>query len=361
MTRSTPFFRAQAGVAALVVGAFTLTACGGTQDAAADGGSGCNGQEVSVGITNSASDAPFYVADQKGYFEDAGLKVEFLPFDSAAKMIAPLGAGQLDVGAGAPSAGFYNAVSRDVNLRIVADKGSMPENYGYMPLLVRKELVDSGKVQDIGDLKGLKVAEPAQATATSSTLSTMLGSAGLGYDDVQHEYIGVGEHPAAFANGAIDAALTTEPSATVAEQQGDVVRLATPPDFYDNQQLAVVLYSDAFAKDDAEAAQCFMDAYLKGARDYDEAFVEGELTGEAGDEVAGIVAEATGLDEELYRQIVPNYVDPDGTVNMDSLKQDYAFFDKQGYLEGSVQVDDIVDDSFAQAAVDKLGEFEGNG
>jgi NitT/TauT family transport system substrate-binding protein len=363
MTHTQSFRRLQIAAAGLALGSFTLAGCSSDSssgdDAAAAGG--CNGEEVSVGMTSSASDAPFYIADEKGYFQDNGLTVEFVPFDSAAKMIAPLGGGQLDVGAGAPSAGFYNAVARDVNLRVVADKGSMPEHYGYMPLLVRKDLVDTGKVQDIGDLAGLKIAEPAEATATSSTLATMLDSAGLGYDDVNHEFIGFGEHSAAFSNEAIDAALTTEPSATVAVEQGVAVRLATPPDFYENQQLAVVLYSETFAQDRPEVAQCFMSAYLQGARDYDKAFVEGELTGKAGDEVASIVSAATGLEEDLYRKIVPNFVDPNGAVNLDSMKKDYAFFEEQGFLESSVEIEDIVDPSFAEAAVEELGAFEGNG
>lgn len=342
--------------------ALLVAGCGGGDAGASASGNGCDGNEVSVGITSSASDAPFYVAKDKGYFEDEGLSVDFVPFDSAAKMIAPLGGGQLDVGAGAPSAGFYNAVSRDVNLRIVADKGSMPENYGYMPLMVRTELFDSGQVTSIEDLEGLKIAEPAQATATSSTLSTMLGSAELSYDDVQHEFIGFSSHVAAFQNGAIDASLTTEPSATIAEQEGVAVRLATPPEFYDNQQLAVVLYSATFADEDADAAQCFMDAYLKGARDYVSAMDGGQLaSGPEGEEIAKIVSEATGLEPELYKKITPNYVEPNGHVNVESLEKDYEFFKDQGFLEGSVEIADIVDPSFAEKSVENLGEFTADG
>ncbi len=61
-----------------------------------------------------------------------GIDVEFTSFDSAAKMIAPLGTGQLEVGAGSPTAGFYNAVARGLDVRMVADKGSMPPGYGYL-------------------------------------------------------------------------------------------------------------------------------------------------------------------------------------------------------------------------------------
>jgi NitT/TauT family transport system substrate-binding protein len=346
-------------VATLAVTTLLATGCGGggTSSTGASAGDGCKDKTVTVGITRSASDAPFYIAQEKGYFAKQGVTAKFTPFDSAAKMIPPLGAGQLDVGAGAPSAGFYNAVARDVRLRIVADKGSMPKGFGYMPLLVRKDLVDSGKVKTVADLKGLKLAEPAQATATASTAAVILASAGLKYDDVQHEYLGFPEHVTAFGNKAIDASMTTEPSATVAEQRGVAVRLATPPDFYDNQQLAVLVYGGEFAEKQRALGTCFMTAYLQGARDYVSALEDGKVTGSGADEVVRIVTDATGLKPELYRSIVANYVDPDGAVNVESLRRDYDFFDQQGWLEAKTSVDELVDPSFARAAVKDLGPF----
>lgn len=353
-----PIIRAAgAGMATLAASAL-LAGCGGSSSGA---GESCTGQKVTVGITSSASDAPLFIAQKKGHFQQEGLTVAFQPFDSAAKMIAPLGAGQLDVGAGAPSAGFYNAVSRGLRMRIVADKGSMPKGYGYMPVMVRKELHDSGKVKTAADLRGLKVAEPAQATATSSTLAAYLETAGLKYDDVEHEYIGFSQHITAFQNGAIDASLTTEPSATVAEQAGVAVRVATPPDFYDKQQLAVLLYSGDFAER-KNVATCFMTAYLKGARDYMAVYDEGKLIeGAEGDEIVDIVTGETGLKESVYRKSVPNYVDPDGTVNVASLKRDYAFFKRQGLLEVDVDVEKMVDPSFAKAAAAELGDPQNAG
>src|SRR3954447_5982082 len=54
-------------------------------------------QNVRVGIVNSSTDVPFFIADAKGYFKEEGLSV-VLPFDAGAKMIAFLGSGDLDVG-----------------------------------------------------------------------------------------------------------------------------------------------------------------------------------------------------------------------------------------------------------------------
>src|SRR5438105_15582797 len=97
---------------------------------------------VRVGITNVSTDVGFFIAHKKGYFRDEGLNVVFTEFNSAAKMIAPLGTGQLDVGGGTVSAGLYNAVARRIDIKIVADKGSIKPGYGISSLVVRKDQVD---------------------------------------------------------------------------------------------------------------------------------------------------------------------------------------------------------------------------
>src|SRR5262245_14609435 len=48
---------------------------------------------VRVGIANASSDVGLFIAHKKGYFKAEGLNVSFVPFDSGARMVAPLGAG----------------------------------------------------------------------------------------------------------------------------------------------------------------------------------------------------------------------------------------------------------------------------
>lgn len=328
--------------------ALPLSACGGDSEA---GATSCEGAKVTTGIVNSLSDAILLIADDKGYFTDQGLEVTMTKFDSAAKMIPLLGSGQLDVGAGAPSAGLYNAVARDINLKIVADKGELVTDYDYMPLLVRKDLVDSGKVKSISDLEGLKVAEPAEGTATSSTLNSVLESVGLAYDDVTHEYLGFPDQVAAFENGSIDAAMTTEPTATTIVDSGAAVRFADSTEQYNNQQLAVALYSSDFAEQRSAAAQCFMDAYVKASQDYAAAVEGGHWNGEGADEVLRIVSERVGMPVEQIKKTVPSYVSPTAEVNVESLTKDYEFFKAQGWLEGDdLDVSDLIDSSFVEKA-----------
>ncbi|MFE7223475.1 ABC transporter substrate-binding protein [Nocardioides sp. NPDC057577] len=333
---------------ALSFGAITVAGCG----TSATGATSCVGVEVEAGITNSLSDALLFIAQDKGYFTEEGLEVKLRPFKSAGEMVPYLAAGHLAVGAGAPSAGFYNGIARDIDIKIVADKGQLVTNHDYMPLLVRKELVDSGKVKSIRDLEGLSVAEPAPGTATSSTLAALLETEGLAYNDVSHMFLGFPDHVAALQNGSIDASLTTEPAATKALSSGAAVKLADSTTVYNNQQLAVLLYSGDFPKEQGKAAQCFMNAYAHAARDYSAAVEGGRWAGAGADEIASIIGANIKTDPEAVKKTVPSYVNPDASLNVESLKKDYDFFVKQGLYTGTshIDFDALVDTSYVDRA-----------
>jgi ABC-type nitrate/sulfonate/bicarbonate transport system substrate-binding protein len=114
--------------------------------------------KVWLGVPNAATDVGYFVAHARGYFRDEGLDVEIIPFDSAARMIAPMASGDLQVAAGGPSAGLYNGVARGMDIRMVSDKSKNVVHRSSVHILVRKELMESGRVKTIADLKGLKYA-----------------------------------------------------------------------------------------------------------------------------------------------------------------------------------------------------------
>lgn len=315
-------------------------------------------EPVRVGLVNASSDVGFFIADKKGYFREEGLVVVFTPFSSAAKMVAPLGAGQLDVGGGAPSAGLFNAVARGIHIKIVADKGSLPPGYGFLQLQVRKDLVDSGRFKSLKDLKGMKIAGSGLGTVSTSTLNEILIKAGLKIGDVERVYMGFPQQVMALQNNAVDAAMITEPSATKAVQSGAAVKVIGGDEAYPNQQLAVVLYSGSFALERPEAAHRFMRAYLRGVRDYNDALKDGRIAGANATEIISILTEYTQIkDPNVYRVITPNACSPNGMVNEVSLNNDLQFFKNEGLIQGKVSVGQVVDHSFVEAALKDLGPY----
>lgn len=312
---------------------------------------------VHVGITDSSSDAVFFIADKKGYFKAEGLATTMTSFASAAKMIAPLGTGQLDVGGGTVAAGLYNAVERGINIKIVADKASIKDGYEYSTLLVRKDLVDSGRYKSLADLKGMTIATASQGAGSESSLNEALKKGGLKFTDVNVVYMGFPEMLAAFKNKGIDAGVNNEPTVTRSIEQGFAVR-ASPQTIYPGQQTAVALYADEFIKRH-DVAQKFMNAYLRALRDYNDALKGGRLAGPGADEIIAILNQYTRIkDPKVYRDMTPFAANPDGRVNKVTLQNDYDFFKGRGLISGHVTVDQVIDDSFADEAVRQLGPYK---
>ena len=326
--------------------------------AAALAGSG-HAQEINVGITSASSDSPFFIADKRGYFKAEGLTVNFVRFDSAAKMMAPLGTGELLVASGATSAALYNAVKRDLRLRIVADKAKNSPHYGFEALMVRKNLIDTGKVKTLSDFKGLKVAISAAGNSEDFLVDYAMRKAGLTIKDIDPVYLGFPQHIAAYTNGGIDASLTVEPSLASIVKAGQAVRFLGVDEFYPNFETAVVFYSEKFTKERPEDAKKFMRAFLRGARDYNDALVDGHFTGPAADQVIPILTEYSFIkNADVYRAITSHYVDPNGELNVASLKDAWQFFKDTKQIDGSVTVDQVLDLSFAKWAAEQLGPYK---
>jgi NitT/TauT family transport system substrate-binding protein len=310
---------------------------------------------VRVGTLGAISDAPIFIAHKKNFFKDEGLDVTMTVFNSAAVMIAPLGSNQLDVGAGSPSAGMYNAVARNINVRIVADKAQSTPGYGATKLIVRKDLVESGRFKTLADLKGLKIAGNAPGVSNMSMLNEMLTSVGLKFADVNVINLSFPDHLPAMMNKSVDAGATIEPIVTLAVERGAAVEIMRDDQIYPNHQIATLIYADHFAKKRDEAER-FMRAYLRGIRFYVKALKDGKLAGETADEVIAILTEYTAQkNADLLRRITPTGMDPDGRVNVASLQKDVDFYTSQGLIEGKVDMDKIVDQSFLEAAIKALG------
>jgi NitT/TauT family transport system substrate-binding protein len=97
-------------------------------------------------------------------------------------------------------------------------------------------------------------------------------------------------------------------------------------------------------------------AYLQGARDYNDAFVKNDP--EAKRQIVSILVKNTTVsDPALYEQMPMPGIDPNGKVNVASLDADQEFWIEAGYQRQKVNLADVVDPSFAAAAVRELGEY----
>jgi NitT/TauT family transport system substrate-binding protein len=318
--------------------------------------------KVSLGIVNTVSDAPYFIAHARGYFAAEGLDVDLQKFPSGAKMISSLSTGDLDVSGGAISAGLYNANEREIAIKIVADKARNAPGYGFQSLIVRKDLIESGAFKTLADLKGRKVAIPAVGSAgEQSTLNEACKKGGIPFDGVERVFLATPDMFAAMSNKAIDATIVAEPIVSLAEKRGVAKRFMTVDEFYPNQQAAVTTYGAPFVKK-TEAAQAFMRAFLRAVHDYNDSLKDGRIAGRDADEIIGIIAKYSGFkDEAILRGVIPAACDPNGEPNQEGMQRDLSFIQGLGLVQKHVTVASVVDLSFLKAAREKIGMYSRKG
>jgi len=151
---------------------------------------------VGLGYLPSVQFAPFYLAQQNGYYAQAGLQVTF-QHKADPDLVTLVGQGSVDIGV-ADGTSVIPAVSQGIPIKYVATV------YGTFPNVVFSKT--SSGITKVADLKGKKIGTPGKYGSSWIMLQALLGSASLTTDDVQ-----IVEYPqytqgAALQQGVVDAA-----------------------------------------------------------------------------------------------------------------------------------------------------------
>jgi NitT/TauT family transport system substrate-binding protein len=309
-----------------------------------------NAQEkISLGLVGGGGNAGFFIAASEGYFKAEGLDVTLVPFDAGAKMIPLLGSGQLDVAAGSASASLYNAAARQVPLKIVAGFAQTATNNPYYSMVVKSDLIDSGKFKTYADLKNFKIALNAPGVSATSVLNEAAKLGGLSYDSLNIVYLGFPQQIAAMQNGAIDVTVTIEPFLTSIVSSGVGKIYKSVDEFYPKYQIGLVFFGEAFMKRRAVAVK-FLRAYARGTQMYQKVVHDGRfVAGPDGDKVVSILSTHMNMTEANIRRIYA----PSNTLelNLESLRKDIEFMKARGDVtDKTVAIESLVDLSMLQEA-----------
>ena len=151
---------------------------------------------VGLGFIPSVQFAPFYLADQAGYYTEAGVDVEFQNKIDP-DLVTLVGQGSIDVGL-ADGTSVIPAVSQGIPIKYVATI------YGQFPSIVFAKA--STGIRTAADLAGKKVGIPGRFGSSWIMLQALLADADLTPEDVEIvEYPDFGQG-AAVSQGAVAAA-----------------------------------------------------------------------------------------------------------------------------------------------------------
>ncbi len=316
---------------------------------------GCTKKEevIRVGSSPTASSSGVFLAYENGHFRDLGLNVEITNFqNSGAPMTVLLANGQLDVGAGNITSGLWESLVQGLDIRIVADKGSLSEQTPYLGLIVRSDHIENG-FSELSELNGFKMGLTSLAGVSQQILADrFLQKGGLSMDDVEFIRMSYGEMNVALRQGLIDATIQLEPHLTRAVEEGFAHLFAYGTDVYPDQQSAALFYSGDFYRD-TEKATKFMIAYLKGVRDYYNAFFNDIRKEET---IAALKKHVNIDDDEIWKKMIPSGINVNGFLNISSLESDLDWYVTNNFISSRPEVARFVDHSFVEAALKALGE-----
>ncbi len=339
-------FLARCGAAAACVAAVLFMSAGAqAQD------------KLTVGHLGIVADGPYFIAQEKGYFKDEGLDVTLERFNSATQALAPLATNQVQVVGGGSSTAIFNSFGRDWPVRIAISRTRDLPGFSSDTLIVRNGLKD--EVKSIADLKGKKIAVNAPSAVLEYMVAQMLGKHGLSLKDVEIVYMPWPNMGPALETGAIDAGAVVEPFVVLYQQKNIAYPLHRAAEVLTDPPLEVsfILFNSDWSSENPKVAEAFTRAYLRGARDYFNAMKGGDLRSE----VVDILTRNTRLkNAKMYDRIQWSYVDPNGDIAREGLQAQLDWYREQGSLKVDMTIDDMIDERFVKAALQKLGRHDTN-
>lgn len=308
---------------------------------------------IKVGMKQVISDAGILIGMAKGYYQDVGIKIEGIQFNSGQEMINQLAAGQLDVGATVTASGLLNAMSRDIPVKIVADKGINVPGQGYYRLVIRKDLVDT--IKNFSDLRGRKIAVVGTASLDEICLARVLAKGGLTTKDIDMQVIrAFPDMLVSLGNKSIDAAMVIEPFVAQGIAKNIIDPWKDPSEYDPDAQIALLVYGTSMTTR-PEVANRFMTAYVKSLRDYNDAFFKNKNKSE----IIEILCKYSVIKEPaLYNQMFPTGLNPDGYLRMNGIAADLQWYKENNLLKSEIKLEDAVDNQYVDFAIKTLGKYQ---
>lgn len=285
--------------------------------------------------------APFFIAEEEGYFADEGLNVEYVDMNSGVETIPGLLQGDLHVSASALNFSTLNAIQRGGQLKMVASNVYFAQDHcPASALLTSRTLAESGALDSPEGWRGKRLATNPTGIE-GYYIDILLQEMDLSLDDVETEDIPPPIIPEALESGAVDFAHSSEPWVTRIRDMADAQIWAAPKDIIPDSQFAVILYGPSLLEENREGGERFMRAYLKAVSQYNEGKTDRNVE---------ILVKYTELDSDLLRELCwPPFLES-GQINVESVLQFQEWGLDRGLLDGLVSEEDFWDGTFIDKA-----------
>jgi NitT/TauT family transport system substrate-binding protein len=306
--------------------------------------------KAKIGVLRLSSSASVFIAQDKGYFKDAGLDIELKFFDAAQPIAVATTSGDVDFGITAFTAGLYNLAGKGT-LKVIGGMSREKAGYPLIGYFASNNAYASG-LKTPKDLAGKRIAVTQTGSSFHYSLGLLADKYGFKLADVKVLPLQSLSNAAAALKGeTVDAALLPVSTARKLIDDGGAKLLGWVGD-ETPWQLGAVFASTKIAANKPLVAK-LLGALARADREYHDVILASIKGGKASIDdktrpLLEIIAKYTNLPVE---QVVGNcaYIDPDGKLDVRNVANQIEWLQAQGFVDKGFGVDAIIAKEYVKA------------
>jgi NitT/TauT family transport system substrate-binding protein len=306
--------------------------------------------KASIGVLRLSSSAPVFIAQDKGYFRDAGLDIDLKFFDAAQPIAVATTSGDIDFGITAFTAGLYNLAGKGT-LKVIGGMSREKAGYPLIGYFASNNAYAAG-LKAPKDLVGKRVAVTQVGSSFHYSLGLLADKYGFKVSDVKIVPLQSLSNAAAALKGeTVDAALLPVSTARKLMDDGGAKLLGWVGD-ETPWQLGAVFASPKTLTNKVLVTK-LLTALVRADREYHDVILAQVSDGKAAineqtKPLLEIIAKYTNLPVE---QVVGNcaYIDADGKLDVNNVDNQIKWLQAQGFVDKGFDADAIIAKDYVKA------------
>ncbi|KRP87330.1 ABC transporter substrate-binding protein [Bradyrhizobium pachyrhizi] len=306
--------------------------------------------KAKIGVLRLSSSAPVFIAQDKGYFRDAGLDVELKFFDAAQPIAVATASGDVDFGITAVTAGLYNLAGKGT-LKVIGGMSREKAGYPLIGYFASNNAYAAG-LKTPKDLAGKRVAVTQVGSSFHYSLGLLADKYGFKLSDVKVVPLQSLSNAAAALKGeTVDAALLPVSTARTLMDSNGAKLLGWVGDETPWQLGAI--FASPKALTNAPLVTRLLTALTRADHEYHDVILTAIKDGVApiNDKtrpLLEIIAKYTNLP---VAQVVGNcaYIDPDGKLDVKNLDNQIKWLQGQGFVDKGFDANAIIAKDYVKA------------
>lgn len=305
-------------------------------------------ESIKVGISKLLSYPAVPIAIERGYFKEQGIDATMEYFDSAQPIAVAVASGSVDFGVSGLSAAFYTLAGQG-QLRMIASSGYEQPGFYNIVLLGSLKAYDAG-LKSPKDLAGRSVAVTQLGTSLELNLARLAQKFGVPFNKIEVKPLQSNTNVvSALTGGTVDAGIIPATPALKLLANNEVKALSWVGDDAPGNTGSAAYTGTKTANERGDLVKRFLVAYRHGMKDFHDAFTD--ANGKRKDQPSApamleLLTKFTGVSIPNIEKATP-YVDAQGRVDVNEIKEQIAWYSSQGQIKGKVDADTLIDKRYA--------------